>query len=367
MFSVLLLSVLPLVRSQNFDYPIGGPERADPINPQVFFPCLTPVYDPEYGKFDPVLYPNFPVTLPPISACPELVNKGTIRFLAISKKNPTVITSVKNIKPGSKVAIYIHGYMEEHDSVLGTAAALATLRENDWAVLVDWDRLAFSRVIGRIRIPLIALFLTATNPILVGRVTCKFIKFLNVQHGVRIEDILIVGFSFGANTLGFIADYCREKYRIQLNDIVGIELTSVPFRNSNYALANYTSAKFFDVIFSTKSTNIPVVDQVNIMLGHLGYFEVVADCAYYANPERLLLEQEPCVVLPATSFCSHFFGMQVFLSAYSGRCLYHYGPCPDIVGVPSNQEIGYTRLNCADHPFLQRTCIRTTSNPVKSC
>ncbi|XP_074603878.1 uncharacterized protein LOC141857294 [Brevipalpus obovatus] len=367
---MLLLVILCLIhpnRGDNFDYPIGGPERADPINPQLFFTCLAPIFDSEYGRFDPVIYRSYPLTLPPIAGCPEVVNKKTIRFFAISKKDPTVITSVKNIKPGSKVAIYIHGYVEEYDEIGGIAIATTLLRKNDWVVLVDWARLADSRVFGTVRIPLVNVFLSTINPILVGRVVCKFIKFLNTDHGIEIDDIFLVGFSSGSVAFGFLADYCREKYRVQFKHMMAIELVARPFRGSNYPLANSTSAKYFEVIFSTISPNNPALNQLSSTLAHLGYFEVIADCAYYVNPKSLLTEQPPCLILPGPTFCSHFFGIQVFLSAYSGRCLYGYGPCPDFIGVPSNQETGLTRLNCEDHPFLHRTCIQTSANPVKSC
>lgn len=146
-----------------------------------------------------------------------------------------------------------------------------------------------------------------------------------------------------------------------------IDLPFIPYRRSNYPLVNRTSAKFVDVIFTTKAPNIPFIDEIFAGFSHFGYTEVDADCVYYANPERLLIEQEPCVIMPGTP-CSHVFAVFVFISAYSGRCLYHFGPCPDpLIGQASNQEVGLTRLNCADHPFLKRTCIRTSSNPIKSC
>ncbi|XP_074603877.1 phospholipase A1 VesT1.02-like [Brevipalpus obovatus] len=367
MFLVLAIFLISSSNCENFDYPIGGYERADPINPQLIFPCLAPIYDPEYGRFDPVIYVDFKVTLPPIAGCPEIVNKKTVRFFAISKKNPTVITSVSNIEPGSKVSIYLHGFNEEYDFLNGLTVALSTLRTNDWVVLVDWARLANSRAVGNVRIPYINIFLSGVNTILVGRITCKFVKFLNKNHGIRIEDILIVGHSEGATTTGFIASYCREKYGILFQHITTTELPSIPFRNSNYPLANRTSAKYFEAIFTTKSSNIPVIDEITSAIAHLGYFEVDAHCVYYVNPELLLAEQPPCVILPGPTFCSHDFAQQVFISAYSGRCLYRYGPCPEIILPPSNQEYGLTRLNCPDHPSLGRTCIRTTSFPVKSC
>ncbi|XP_074603879.1 phospholipase A1-like [Brevipalpus obovatus] len=367
MLIFISLTLLYAVRGENFDYPVEGPELVAPLNPQLFSPCLAPVFDFEYGRFDPVLFVNFPLTLPPISGCPELFKKKTIRFLAISRENPNTITTVQDIKPGSKIAIYIHGYTEEYDSIEGITAALTTLRDNDWVVLVDWARLAHPRTIGRLRIPYMNVVLAGVNTLLLGRVTCKFIKFMNEKHGILIEDIFLVGFSYGAVTLGFLADYCREKYRIHFNHMMGIELVAKPFRNSNYPLTNHTSAKFFNALLSTRALGIPVVDDISSNLAHLGYYEVAADCAYYVNHELILAEQPPCFILPGPTFCSHFFGLQVFIAAYSGRCLYQYGPCPVIVRVPSNQEVGFTKLDCSDHPFLQRTCIRTSSNPLKSC
>jgi len=59
-----------------------------------------------------------------------------------------------------------------------------------------------------------------------------------------------------------------------------LDLPAIPYRGSNYALTNHTSAKFVDVIFTTLSPNIPVVEEISAVLTHLGYFEVVADCVY---------------------------------------------------------------------------------------
>ncbi|XP_074603880.1 phospholipase A1-like [Brevipalpus obovatus] len=244
---------------------------------------------------------------------------------------------------------------------------MANLRENDWAVLVDWSRLGDPRVFGRVRIPFVNLFLIQANAILVGRISCKFVKFLITKHGVHVEDIFLLGFSSGAGILGFLADYCRHEYKIHLNHMLGMDMFAIPYRRSNYALTNHTSAKFFDAIFTTKSPATPGLDEAAAFLGKEGFYEVVADCAYYVNPELLLAEQPPCIILPGPTFCSHFYSVIIFLSAYSGRCLYRYGPCPEIVGVPSNQETGLTRLNCADHPFLRRTCITSGLKPLDTC
>jgi len=208
-------------KSTHFDYPKGGFERADPINPQLFFPCLKPIFDPEYGTFDPLVFPNYPVSFPPIAACPEVVNKNTVRFFAISRRNPTRISSLKEIGKGSKISFFIHGYIEEYDSPEPIGSAMTLLKSNDWVVLVDWARLANTRVFDRIRIPFVNAYLSLTNPILVGRITCKCVKFLLDKHGIQIEDILLVGLSGGAQTLGFLADYCRERYEIRFNHMVG--------------------------------------------------------------------------------------------------------------------------------------------------
>jgi len=146
-----------------------------------------------------------------------------------------------------------------------------------------------------------------------------------------------------------------------------IDLPAIPFRGSNYAITNHTSAKFVDVIFTTISPSIPFPQELAALAFHVGYFEVVADCVYYVNPKSLFTEQPPCARFPVVYGCSHAFSTLVFISAYSGRCLYRYEPCPEYLGIPSNSKIGFTRLNCADHPFLSRTCIRTSSNPLVSC
>ena len=213
--------MIPSGRCYSFDYPEEGFERADPINPQLFTPCLRPIFDPEYGIFDPVIFSHYLVTLPPIAACPEVINKYTVRFFAISKKDPTRITSVKEIEKGSKISIFFHPYMTEYDEKMVLGPPFATLTTNDWAIVADYSRLEFSRVFGRIRIPIINAFLSLSNTILMGRISCKFIKFMIEKHGIQSEDILLAGFSAGAQTIGFLADYCRGRYGIRFNHIVG--------------------------------------------------------------------------------------------------------------------------------------------------
>jgi len=89
---------------------------------------------------------------------------------------------------------------------------------------------------------------------------------------------------------------------------------------------------------------------------------------YIVNPKTIQLVQPVYAPLTGTP-CSHFFSLFVFTSAYSGRCLYNYGPCPtdDPQIGDSVQETGYTRLNCKDHPYLYRTCIEVGPMPSSTC
>ncbi|XP_074595271.1 uncharacterized protein LOC141850533 [Brevipalpus obovatus] len=365
---LILLFLLPVfVECTQFDFPIEGPEKANLINSRIFLPCFKGVFDEEYGYFEPLTFVIYPFTFLPISVCPQLSSKKTLRCLAISKMEPNKIVPCGEIEPKSKVCIHIHAYQGEYDETLAILTALTCLRDNDWAVLVDWARMAAPRVFSTIRLPVFNLLLALTNPILNGRITCKLVRYLNKVKKVKIKDIFVVGLSAGSQFLSPMADYCREKYDIHFNHMVALDLPFLPYRRSNYPLVNRTSAKFVDVIFTTIAPDVPQLDGYYTATMHVGYLEVDANCVYYVNPERILLEQEPCVSMPG-SICSHVFSVLVYVSAYSGRCLYRYGPCPDkIIPLNTSREVGSTRLNCADHPFLGRTCITTSSNPLISC
>lgn len=149
--------------------------------------------------------------------------------------------------------------------------------------------------------------------------------------------------------------------------ILALDLPSFAFRRSNYALTNHTHADFVDILITTVSIPLPVVDEIISFTFDFGYIEALGDCVYIVNPQHVLDEQPKCEGNIPT--CSHLFSTTVFIAAYSRKCLFRFSPCPVSLEVwgKSSPSTGYTRLNCKDHPYLKRTCIYTSPNPIENC
>lgn len=168
--------------------------------------------------------------MPPIAVCPQVDNKKTVRCLAISKMQPDRIVSCGEIKPKSKICISLHAYLAEYDESLTILTTSACMQSPDsGGVLIDWARTADPRTIGRIRIPIINAFLGLANTILNGRITCDIAKYVIEKKDVNEKDIIVVGFLGGTQFLSPMADYCRQKYGIRFNHMVG-ELIEVCFQ-----------------------------------------------------------------------------------------------------------------------------------------
>ncbi|XP_074595821.1 phospholipase A1 VesT1.02-like [Brevipalpus obovatus] len=346
---------------------IGAVENNSFLNPKLFFPCLIPICDEEYGCFEPVNLLTYPVTMPPLFACPEVEKKDTVRFLVLSKNNPTEFTTIQAIEPGSKVNLFFTAYYSEYDSAPFVTVALALLKKCDHVVVVDWSRLGAPPIVNSIRPFYVSGYLALTNTILVGRIGCKFIKYLSKIKRLDPSNIFGIGYSAGGSALGFYSDFCRENYSIRFKHLMALDLPSFAFRRSNYALTNHTHADFVDILLTTVSIPVPVIDELISFTFDFGLIEVLGDCVYIVNPQHILGEQPKCEgILPT---CSHLFSTTVFISAYSRKCLFRFSPCPPSFNIwgKSSSSTGYTRLDCTDHPYLKRTCIYTSPNPIQAC
>ncbi|XP_074593674.1 uncharacterized protein LOC141849307 [Brevipalpus obovatus] len=350
-----------------WNYGIGGPERAASINPQIVFPCLKAICDPELDCFEPIVFFIY-VTFPPISACPEVINMKTVRFPVISAEDSSRFMTVSEMKPGSSVALFYPGTGNEYDMQGYLIMAKAVLHKYDYFIILDWARLSFPRVISTLRLHTINVFLNFVNSIMVGRIGCKFVRFMAKTKKIEPQDVFILGFSAGSSALSSTADYCKLKYSIKFDHFMAIELPSIPFRRSNYKLVNHTHAKFVDMLFTTVVSPIALLDEIDSALGKVGYIEAIGDCVYLVNPKNINSFQPVCFPFQNTA-CSHGYAMFVFAAAYSDKCVYNYGPCPLLppnlgISVP---ETGTTRLDCRDHPHLKRTCINVGPYPLISC
>jgi hypothetical protein len=195
-------------------------EKTFRFNPFLFFPCLSTICDDEYGCFRPFTF-NLYLSLPPISGCPEIQRKKTVRVLAISKEEPEKFQSVGIIKKKSRVAVMVHGLTQEYDQVANLLPVLSLLRTHDYVVFVDRAYLAEPYIFDHIFIPNINLYPALVNNLLTGRITCKFLDLLVNKKRINPYKIKVVGFSGGAQTLSEISDYCREKYNLIFGHLVG--------------------------------------------------------------------------------------------------------------------------------------------------
>ncbi|XP_074595411.1 uncharacterized protein LOC141850639 [Brevipalpus obovatus] len=333
-------------------------EPSVPLNNQVFFPCLKPLCDEDYGCFEPFVYMGIPISLPPFAGCPEISRKKTIRFLCLSKKFPYAFQSVEIIEPQSKVAVLIHGLQIEYDITIMKLVGLSLLSHYDYVVFVDWAYL--TQPYFAYRIPSSAALLALTNGILVGRAVCKFNHWLVKTKYIDPREIKIVGFSGGATALAAVGEFCKQKYGMIFGHAVAIELLGPPFRNNyRYHMTNYSTAETVDIILTTIS---PPLFEFNPFEGY-GPLEAAGSCVYILNPKSILIDQPGCNNIP---ICAHLVAPIVFAAGESGKCWYRYNQCPIQFGY-SPPISGYTRFNCRDHPKQKRLCVETSSSPWVNC
>lgn len=107
-----------------------------------------------------------------------------------------------------------------------------------------------------------------------------------------------------------------------------------------------------------------MVDILQLLFFHFGAYDADGTCNYFINPLTLYYNQPQC------SFdyylCSHLAAAVVYAAALMEKCVYKYYQCPPFYGY-SIPHSGLTRMNCADHPSLKRTCISTSLFPIRSC
>lgn len=209
--------VVTVLLSSNFTIS-SGLFNSSIINPYVFFPCLVKLCDSQFGCFDPmVVFPRHIIGLPPVSVCPEIHRKNTIRFALIDREWELI--SPKQIIHGSKVSIFIHGIGADYDNLGDILIPLSSLHEFDYAIAVDWHYLSFPYSMGRI--PFRFAWTAVMNALLVGRTVCELGHWLVTHKHISPGDVLIVGYSAGSEALAGVGDYCWEKHRLLFGRFVG--------------------------------------------------------------------------------------------------------------------------------------------------
>lgn len=235
---IIFLPVVLLIFSHRFVSSTNSTNDDDLniINPAVFFPCLKRVCDKEYGCFDPmIIFPRHVINLPPISGCPELHNKHTVRFLVINQD--WLFVPGSHVRRGSKVTIFIHGIGADYDNLGDLLIPLASRNQYDYAVAVDWNYLSLPYSIDHVPLPV--AWTSLINTLLVGRIVCKFGYWLIRYKQINPNHLEIIGFSAGASTLASVGDYCWQKYGFQFEHFVGNNEVS---RDVELQLSNYFSS-----------------------------------------------------------------------------------------------------------------------------
>lgn len=192
-----------------------------PVNPFAFFPCFKTTCDYLVGCIDPIVTYQFIAYFPPVSACPEVYRKKTIRFLAVSAKKPHIIISPKMITPKSRVAILIHGSINEYNHYHMLIVLFGLLKHYDFVVIVDWNYLANPYFFDHIPAVPLDASLGQVNTLFVGRLVCEVAKWLIKTRIINSLKIRIIGFSSGAAMLSTIGVYCKKTYSITFGHFVG--------------------------------------------------------------------------------------------------------------------------------------------------
>lgn len=222
MLFTLLLIFVPSFASTQY----GSVSSPDPydflLNPYVFFPCFKVICSKNVGCFDPFLFNGYIITLPPFSACPEVYRAGSIRFLTISRDQPTVFQSVNIVKQGSRIAILTIGIFQEYDALLYLVLAQTLLRtEYDYVVLVDSEYILDPYLFDHVPGTLLTVSEEQVNSVVVGRVVCNFVHHVSGRYRINPKTIRVVGHSAGANLLAQLGEYCQTRYDLKIGHLVG--------------------------------------------------------------------------------------------------------------------------------------------------
>lgn len=119
-----------------------------------------------------------------------------------------------------------------------------------------------------------------------------------------------------------------------------------------------------NIVLTTLAPKIPVLEDIVALVDwSIGAVEADGHCVYIVNPDKIYQEQGHCEHIHS---CSHWFAVAAYSAGLSGHCKFRYSQCPSEIG-PSSPAAGWTRFDCRDHPWIRKTCVKTSEHPMAKC
>uniref|UniRef100_A0A1L8EGD6 Putative phospholipase a1-like protein n=1 Tax=Haematobia irritans TaxID=7368 RepID=A0A1L8EGD6_HAEIR len=224
----------------------------------------------------------------------ERLYSNTVTFYLYTKSNPTTaekITATSSSIEGSHfdarhpTRITIHGWTSSKDDYVNSGIRRAYLDKGDYNMItVDW---------GRARSIDYATSVMAVPG--VGKKIASLVDYLVEHHGLKLEDLEIIGHSLGAHVAGFTG---KNISKGQAHAIIGLDP----------ALPLYSYDKPAKRL---ASTDAHYVESIQTNGGTLGFLKPIGKGAFYPNGGK---SQPGCGVDLAGS-CAHSRAVTYYVEA----------------------------------------------------
>nr|XP_022314804.1 pancreatic triacylglycerol lipase-like [Crassostrea virginica]XP_022314805.1 pancreatic triacylglycerol lipase-like [Crassostrea virginica] len=232
--------------------------------------------------------------------------------------NNTTSVSSSSFNPNIPTKIVIHGYMSDAFEPWVLNISNLLLKKEDCNVIaVNWKNGA-SKIYPQ----------SAANTRVVGAAVAKFLEMLRNKHGVKMENVHVIGHSLGAQTGGYIGQRTPNMGRI-----TGLDPAGPLFEKYvEQVRLDPSDAKFVDVIHSDA---LPVEDAgfgTRKPCGHIDFFpnggghQPGCPPAYKTGVEELLTLRFTAAFISVA--CSHERAYEYFAESLAAEsCQFTAYPC----------------------------------------
>lgn len=207
----------------------------------------------------------FDNTLGYLPESPEAIHFGLTLYTRSNSRtgvnlgyNDSASVARSSFNPNNPVKIIIHGYMANaYEPWVLNISSLFLKKEDCNVITVNWKNGA------RKIYPA-----SAANTRVVGAAVAKFLEMLRNKHGVKMENVHVIGHSLGAQTSGYIGSRTPNMGRITGMDPAGPLFE----RYAEQVRLDPSDAKFVDVIHSDA---LPIEDAgfgTRKSCGHIDFF-----------------------------------------------------------------------------------------------
>ncbi|XP_054710764.1 pancreatic lipase-related protein 2-like [Uloborus diversus] len=277
---------------------------------------------------------------------PETVNT---QFLLYTKKNPhmpqimdyTKPETVKssNINPKAPIKFLTHGFGGKNNLTWIWQMKTALLEKEDLnVVIIDWSLGA--------RIPY--YIAAAVNTELVGAQAAVLYYIIKDNFGIQEKDLHVIGFSLGAQVVGFIGKRMKEMRGTRPGRATGLDPASPLFEDYGEEVhLSKEDADFVDVIH----TNADL-----LLYGGVGMGKAVGHVDYYPNGGK---RQPGCGSTIGGAF------IDIFKGDNNKVCNHERSVHLFTASIRGETNCQFTSYKCDDYEAFQKA--KCLSCPRKSC